>query len=396
MLSPSYVRTALRGVKMSIVGIIAGMHRSGTSALARMMNLYGFEIPGELDTNTHHNATGHWEPVAFVSLNTHILKELGADWCALRLPETSTLDGLSTKTRAALTAYATESFSLHDTIVIKDPRVCYTLPLWLDEVTQRGDTALVLLPYRHPLEVAKSLAARDEMHLNVGLALWLCSMLSAEYYSRGQLRSAIEFGAFIDNWRIAFTPVAERIGTHIPEANDPIGTKIDQYINREQRHQTVQQLTDEHRALSMLDLALEAYETFHSDLDTPAVREHLDALRHRVGLHIAAEGLAEAAREFGLRYSHMRAIAERDDLIVTLRKKITELEGTIAWREGHLDASIAECDWRRTTTSALQAEVQRLSAVVNTQDTLIGPFRWLIGLWLRITRRNTDTPPSHN
>jgi DNA-binding transcriptional ArsR family regulator len=150
----------------------------------------------------------------------------------------------------------------------------------------------------------------------------------------------------------------------------------------------VQQLTDEYRSLSMLELALEAYDVFHSDLDSPAVSAHLDALRHRVDLQITAEGLAEAARDFGMRYTLMRAIAERDDIIVTLHNKITELEGTIAWREGHLHASLDECDWRRITTTALQAEVQRLTAVVDSQDKLVGPFRLLIRLWHRVTRRS--------
>jgi hypothetical protein len=89
-----------------------------------------------------------------------------------------------------------------------------------------------------------------------------------------------------------------------------------------------------------------------------------------------------------MRYTLMRAIAERDDIIVTLHNKIRELEGTIAWREGHLHASLAECDWRRITTTALQAEVQRLTAVVDSQDKLVGPFRLLIRLWHRVTRRS--------
>ena len=441
------LETDHQGVVMATVGIIAGMHRSGTSALARVMNLLGYDIPGEIDTNTHHNASGHWEPVAFVALNMHILAELGSDWCELRLPEATAIDTISDQTRTAINEYADASFGAHDTIVIKDPRVCYTLPLWLDAVRRRGDTALVLLPYRHPVEVAKSLAARDGMELNIGLALWLCSMLSAEFYSRGTPRCAVGFGAFIADWRAAYVPVAALTGSTIPDRTDPVGMQIDRYVNREQRHHTILELTPALRALSMLDLALEAYQLFDAELDTPAVRNQFDTLRQRVVAQLAADGLVTAARDFGRTYKHLRAIDEREQVIATLRRemhennlvaqqiadereslkvyqtdliyrhriiqqrqaehieelghtrlrqkeRISELTHEVAWREGQLQSAITERDWLRDTESAREREVVWLRAVVASQEHLLWPIRPLLRLWQRILRRSSDTHPN--
>lgn len=426
---------------MSFIGIIAGMHRSGTSALARVMNLLGYEIPGEIDSNTYHNASGHWESVAFVALNMQILTELGSDWCELRLPEGMAVDSISDQTRTAIAEYADTSFVAQEKIVLKDPRVCYTLPHWLEAVKRRGDTALVLLPYRHPVEVAQSLAARDGMDLNVGLALWLCSMLSAEFYSRGTPRCVVGFDAFIADWRAAYAPVAALTGATIPNRTDPIGMQIDRYVNREQRHHTILELTPALRALSMLDLALEAYELFDAELDIPAVRHHYDALRQRVAAQLSADGLVAAARDFGRTYRHLRAIDEHEQVIATLRREmhknnmvaqqiadereslkvyqtdlinrfqiiqqrqeeeIKSLDRVRITQKIRIDdltqevaSALAECHWRRATHEAYEAEVVWLRTVVASQEHLLSPIRPLLRLWeqimRRIMRRSSDT-----
>ena len=425
---------------MSFIGIIAGMHRSGTSALSRVMNLLGYDIPGELDTNTHHNASGHWEPVAFVALNMHIIAELGSDWCELRLPESSTFAAVGSDTQQRIAAYADSSFGHHPLTVVKDPRVCYTLPLWMDEVHRRQHTCLILLPYRHPVEVAKSLAARDAMPLNSGLALWLCSMLSAEYYSRGEKRCAVGFSAFISDWRKAYAPVAALTDAEIPDRNDPLGRQIDAYVNREQRHHTILELTDELRALSLIDLALEAYALFEQPLDADSVRSSFDALRIRVQSVLERDGLYEANRAFAAHYRHVRAIAERDQVIATLRRemaennqtaqqiaderealkvyqtdliyrhsviqqrqeehierlghvrltqkrRIDELTQEVEWREGQLASAVTERDWRRATQAANDAEVLWLRTVVADQEQLLRPVRALLRLWQKYRRR---------
>jgi len=425
---------------MSFIGIIAGMHRSGTSALSRVMNLLGYDIPGELDTNTHHNASGHWEPVAFVALNMDIIAALGSDWCELRLPESSSVAAIGSETRQRIAAYADVSFGHHPQTVIKDPRVCYTLPLWIDEVHRRQHTCLILLPYRHPVEVAKSLAARDAMPLNSGLALWLCSMLSAEYYSRGEKRCAVGFSAFIADWRRAYGPVAALTGAVVPDQQDPVGQQIDAYVNREQRHHTVLALTDELRSLSLIDLALEGYALFEQPLDDTATQAAFDGLRQRVHIVLERDGLYATNRAFAAQYRHLSAIDEREQVIATLRREMAELHATsqliaderealkvyqteliyrhsiiqqrqeehierlghvrlsqkrrideltqeVQWREGQLESAVTERDWRRATHAANEAEVIWLRTIVADQEYLLRPLRPLLRLWQKYLRR---------
>ena len=62
--------------------VVGGMHRSGTSALARVLNLLGADLPkAVLDPKSYvGNASGFWEPQRVVELNEKLLSEAGRSW----------------------------------------------------------------------------------------------------------------------------------------------------------------------------------------------------------------------------------------------------------------------------------------------------------------------------
>ena len=69
---------------------ISGMHRSGTSLVARLLNFAGVHLgpESELMAATAANPDGYWENIEFVKLNDQILAELGSRWDVPRpLPE---------------------------------------------------------------------------------------------------------------------------------------------------------------------------------------------------------------------------------------------------------------------------------------------------------------------
>src|SRR5262245_9181936 len=59
-----------------------GMHRSGTSAVSRMLNLVGVHLgPDErVQTTGPDNPTGYWEHRSFVDINDEILARFGGRW----------------------------------------------------------------------------------------------------------------------------------------------------------------------------------------------------------------------------------------------------------------------------------------------------------------------------
>ena len=59
---------------------VLGMHRSGTSALTRVLNLLGMHLGDQLLGAREGNAAGHWEPIPVIELNERLLAALGRTW----------------------------------------------------------------------------------------------------------------------------------------------------------------------------------------------------------------------------------------------------------------------------------------------------------------------------
>jgi hypothetical protein len=147
------------------------MHRSGTSAAARLVNLLGVPtcIDEDLLRTTEDNPRGYWESATLTAFNDRLLDLLEGAWsCPPALPpgwaEEHSLAGLrSEAARAFPTVFPTEEW------VWKDPRNCVTLPFWKACLDVQP---VVLLVHRNPLEIAESLRARDGFGPLYSLALW--------------------------------------------------------------------------------------------------------------------------------------------------------------------------------------------------------------------------------
>jgi hypothetical protein len=67
---------------------VVGMHRSGTSAIARLLNLLGVDLGDDLLPSAVDNETGFWESRRVVEANDAILATLSSRWDSPpRLPE---------------------------------------------------------------------------------------------------------------------------------------------------------------------------------------------------------------------------------------------------------------------------------------------------------------------
>ena len=151
--------------------LVLGMHRSGTSAVARLLDGLGLDAgPAEgLIGPTDHNPHGHFEVRALVDLNDRLLAELGGTWVAPPPHEPDRqreLAGGAFGTEAA--GILGEHFGERPWFW-KDPRACLLLPFWL-EVLDVPPAALVVV--RHSDAVSASLEARDGLPVAYGRRLW--------------------------------------------------------------------------------------------------------------------------------------------------------------------------------------------------------------------------------
>lgn len=151
--------------------VVIGMHRSGTSAMTNAIRLLGCSIgdTGDFSSPKQWNPEGNWEHQRLIERNELILNLHGGTWFA---PPRLSRDWARRRQAHAMLSRLRSEFAAtypEEGWVWKDPRACLTLPAWL----QAWESAPVaVMAFRHPVAVAKSLAARNKFSLRHGLALW--------------------------------------------------------------------------------------------------------------------------------------------------------------------------------------------------------------------------------
>jgi hypothetical protein len=114
--------------------LVLGMHRSGTSMVARLLNMMGayFATEGTSIGANQENPKGFWERRDVWALNDTVLHSAGANWHRVG---DFTLEKIPT---AALAQFKTDAGKIildmdaHRPWFLKDPRFCLLAPLWLD------------------------------------------------------------------------------------------------------------------------------------------------------------------------------------------------------------------------------------------------------------------------
>ena len=170
--------------KKSRVICIIGMHRSGTSMVAQLLNLCGLDLgPSEqfLKPNEH-NPLGYFENECIsYKINDALLAHLGASWdnpplVAEGWEHDPSLEPIVQEAKSVL-----KTFSKHSQWGWKDPRTTVLLPFWKSLIPNLRFVICV----RHPLEVAASLAKRDRIPIQKGVYLWNQYMQAAIRSTQG-------------------------------------------------------------------------------------------------------------------------------------------------------------------------------------------------------------------
>ncbi len=171
------------------------MGRSGTSALARVLSLCGASLPGQLLGPNDGNPKGHWEPVEALKLNDEFLFVNGSTYHdpSLRLQETLVVDESHKAAFIERIAAFLNSCPQDRPVVLKKPRIVGLSDFWFEAARRCRFDIKVVIPVRHPGEVAGSLAKRDQASFELSNALWLKYNLLAERRSREWPRVFVEY-----------------------------------------------------------------------------------------------------------------------------------------------------------------------------------------------------------
>ena len=346
--------------------LVAGMHRSGTSALTRMLNGLGCDLPATLMEADAYNAEGYWESTEVVALNEAVLASAGStwddwepfnpDWYASPVAE-----GFRSRARAVIES----EFGDSPLFVFKDPRVCRLLDFWIDALADCGVDARMAVPIRNPLEVAASLEARDAIDPSVGLLLWLRHVLDAEHASRGHPRAFVRFDALLDNWQPMADAMGEAFGMAWPKRSTIAGIEIESGLVPTGRHH----VRDDASLPSSAEVSRWVSETFaivdrwtHTNA-RKADTSRLDRLR---------SAFDEAAAVFGRAVATGMRAGQRNRV---LAREVTALDTVVSDREGQIDSldrAVVDRDENVGHLTGLVAkkdeQIASLDAVVEDRD----------------------------
>ena len=217
--------------------LVIGMHRSGTSALTRVINLHGAVLGSDLLEAAADNRAGFWENEHVVRLHERVLALLGMSWDDPgELPP-----AWQEKVREAglfdeLLALIQTQFGEAPLWAVKDPRLCRLLPLWLDALAQLDIEPKLVFALRHPAEVVGSLARRNGLSAATASMLWLRHLAEPEAASREVARCMVNYDALLADWRGTLAAITNKLQLEWPISPVQAAADVDAHLRQDLRN----------------------------------------------------------------------------------------------------------------------------------------------------------------
>jgi hypothetical protein len=192
--------------------LVVGSGRSGTSLFTGIMHRLGFHVPQPEVAADTTNPRGFAEPTWVVDFHDLLLRRAGvqvADARPSAWADTARV-AIDDDVRRRLREWLANEFEQADNVIIKDPRLCWFLPLWsqcAEDVAAAPKFASVL---RHPAAVISSKQRsygnwQGDVERTAG---WINNVLFTERATRIGPRVFVRYQDLLEDW----TDVTARVG----------------------------------------------------------------------------------------------------------------------------------------------------------------------------------------
>ena len=226
--------------------LVLGMHRSGTSALTRVLNLCGVALSDNLLPPNDDNKKGFWEHKDIVKIQEDLLLSLGSRWDNPRpLPSDWLTQDVTKKAMAQITEILQKDFEGEALWGVKDPRLCRLVPMWQKILKSLKVETHYVFAYRSPEEVAKSLGKRDKFLAGRSLLLWLMYNLEAILAVKSASSSVLSYDHFLEDPIASSDKIAKDLGLKWSVKKADLKKQVAEFIDLSQRHHKVDKPSDE-------------------------------------------------------------------------------------------------------------------------------------------------------
>jgi glycosyltransferase involved in cell wall biosynthesis len=220
--------------------VVLGMHRSGTSAVTKSLELLGANLGIQLHQARFDNPTGFWEDVEVVRINESLLSHYQSSW---QLFAEEPMHELSDHPLSEIFEKAVELVRSrahqYGLWAFKDPRTARFIPFWKHVLSSAGLEPLFVITCRNPLSVAASLAARDELPTAKCAYLWTQHMLPTLRDTVGNRRVIVDYDVFLSDPLAQVCRIATALGLPVPLPTEPAVTAyLENFLRTDLRHTT--------------------------------------------------------------------------------------------------------------------------------------------------------------
>ena len=338
--------------------IVLGMHRSGTSAITGTLRLCGAWAgkTSELTGANVENPKGFWERHDIRQICDHLLLSAGATWWNIA---NFNLESIPHAVLAEQRRHFKEAISVldeHVVWIIKEPRLCLLFPVLRDYVKN----PICIYIYRNPLEVARSLQARNGFSIASGLALWEAYNLHALSASKG----------------LPCIPIFhEALMLHPVETLNALVEKLDDFAVG---HPV--KLPDRSLIEQFIDPGL-----YHKRATNDETEEYLLTSQRALWSRLrSGNALGESASISGATKQHLfdlegvehgAMIEARDATIADLRSGAERLRAALEGRGATIEARDATIADLRSGAERLKAALEGRGATIEARDATIADLR---------------------
>ncbi|HBS80098.1 MAG TPA: hypothetical protein DD989_15875, partial [Pseudomonas sp.] len=218
--------------------VVLGMHRSGTSAITRGLQVLGVDLGNRLlQAETGNNEKGFWEDIDITAFDVDLLAEMGHDWHTLapltpqefERPEVEALK---------LRAVQLLRDKLADTTIfgLKDPRMCRLMPFWVDVFAHLKLDVSFVIACRNPMSVAHSLARRNGFALEKSYLLWLEHMLLSIKHTANGRRVFVDYDQLLGEPLVQLERISTSLGLPFSTQSQDCIEYQHEFLERSLRH----------------------------------------------------------------------------------------------------------------------------------------------------------------
>ncbi|MDA9868211.1 sulfotransferase, partial [Synechococcus sp. AH-224-I15] len=181
--------------------IVLGMHRSGTSLIARSLGTLGVEfgdnlMPGVIDNN----AKGFWEDMDVFALNEEMLATCNSNWWATEtIPEKTITNLIESGFQERAVSLIEKKIKNVRFFGLKDPRISKLFKFW-SEIFKKVDAEIIYIySLRNPISIAHSLHNRDGINFFHSYMAWAEHCLTPLAGLENKKWVKIEYEKLIEN-----------------------------------------------------------------------------------------------------------------------------------------------------------------------------------------------------